>query len=184
VIVAVVLAAGGGSRFAAGGHKLRAVVRGKPLVTWAMEAALAAGLDATAIVVGAVDLHDLVPAGVDVVHNDGWAEGQATSLARAVGWADGRGADALVVGLADQPFVTADAWRAVSSCDAPIAVATYAGRRRTPVKLRRDVWPLLPTTGDEGARRVIAGNPHLVTEVACPGDPVDVDTVEDLETWS
>lgn len=184
MIAAVVLAAGGGARFVADEHKLRALVRGKPVVTWVVESALAAQLDATAIVVGAVDLDDLVPAGVDVVRNERWADGQATSLQRAIEWAGARGADAVVVGLADQPFVTMDAWRAVAACDAPIAVATYAGARRNPVKLRRDVWPLLPATGDEGARRVIAGNPQLVTEVACAGDPVDVDTVEDLEAWS
>ena len=184
MIVAAVLAAGGGTRFAGDGHKLRAVVRGRPVVSWAVEAALAAGLDATAVVVGAVDLDDLLPPGVEVVRNERWADGQATSLRRAVEWADGRGADALVVGLGDQPFLAPDAWRAVAAHDAPIAVATYGGARRNPVKLHRDVWPLLPAAGDEGARGVIAGNPHLVGEVACAGDPVDVDTVEDLEAWS
>ena len=184
MIVAVVLAAGGGSRFMADGHKLRTVARGKPIVTWAVEAAVAARLDATAVVVGAVDLDDVLPPGVEVVRNDRWAAGQATSLQRAVAWADERGADALVVGLADQPFVTAEAWRAVAACDAPIAVATYAGARRNPVRLHRDVWPLLPASGDEGARRMIAGNPHLVTEVAGAGDPGDIDTVEDLDAWS
>jgi CTP:molybdopterin cytidylyltransferase MocA len=184
--VAVVLAAGSGSRFAADGHKLRTVVRGKPIVTWAVETAVAAGLDATLVVTGAVDLDDVVPGGdVDVVRNERWAEGQATSLQCAIAWADERGCDAVVVGLADQPFVSADAWRAVAAVDdRPIAVATYDSKRRNPVKLHRDVWPLLPVSGDEGARRVIAGNPDLVREVACGGDPGDVDTVEDLEAWS
>jgi molybdenum cofactor cytidylyltransferase len=186
-IAAAVLAAGGGSRFAGEAHKLRTVVRGKPVVTWAVEAAVAAALDATVVVTGAVDVDDLLPidVGVDIVRNERWAQGQATSLQRAIAWANERGYDAVVVGLADQPFVPADAWRAVAGVgDRPIAVATYDGRRRTPVKLHRDVWPLLPVSGDEGARRVIAGNPDLVREVACDGDPGDVDTVEDLEAWS
>jgi CTP:molybdopterin cytidylyltransferase MocA len=181
---AVVLAAGGATRFTGDGHKLRAVVRGKPVVTWAVEGAVAAGLEATLVVTGAVDVDDLLPAGVDVVQNERWSDGQATSLQCAVRWAEERRLDAVVVGLADQPFVGADAWRAVADADAPIAVATYGGRRRNPVKLRRDVWPLLPLSGDEGARRVIAGNPDLVREVACEGDPADVDTVEDLAAWS
>jgi CTP:molybdopterin cytidylyltransferase MocA len=185
VIAAVVLAAGGGTRFAGDAHKLRTVVRGKPIVTWAVESAVAAGLDTTVVVTGAVDLDELLPVGVDIVRNERWAEGQATSLQRAIVWAGERGVDAVVVGLADQPFVSAEAWRAVAAVDdRPIAVATYGGKRRNPVKLHRDVWPLLPVSGDEGARRVIAGNPNLVREVACGGDPADVDTVEDLEAWS
>ena len=90
-----------------------------------------------------------------------------------------------MVGLGDQPCVGAGAWRAVAAVtDRPIAVASYGGERRNPVKLHRDVWSPLPMAGDEGARHVIAANPDLVREVACDGDPVDVDTVEDLEAWS
>jgi molybdenum cofactor cytidylyltransferase len=182
-VAAVVLAAGGASRFTGEGHKLRAVVRGKPVIAWAMESAVAAGLDATLVVVGAVDLADLLPPDVEVVVNERWAEGQATSLQCAIGWAGERGLDAVVVGLADQPFVGTQAWQAVAAASAPIAVATYDGRRRNPVKLHCQVWPLLPHEGDEGARRIITANPHLVSEIACQGDPHDLDTIDDLAPW-
>jgi CTP:molybdopterin cytidylyltransferase MocA len=183
-LAAVVLAAGGGARFAGGHHKLLAPWRGRPLAAWAVEAALGAGLDHTWVVTGAVDLSGVVPAGARLLPNPAWAEGQATSLQVAVIAATDAGLDAVVVGLADQPMIPTSAWRAVAAADAPLAVATYAGRRRNPVRLGRALWPLLPATGDEGARGLISGRPELLVEVACDGEPADIDTLEDLDRWN
>ena len=181
-IAAVVLAAGGGSRFAGDTHKLLTEVRGRPLVLWAIGRAKEAALDETIVVSGAVELP--VVSGVTVVHNDRWAEGQATSLQAAVRYADLAGHEAIVVGVGDQPGVPTDAWRAVAAVSAPLVVATYAGQRRSPVRLAREIWPLLPADGDEGARVLMRERPDLVSEVACSGDPADVDTLEDLQRWS
>jgi molybdenum cofactor cytidylyltransferase len=134
---------------------------------------------------GAAGVELPLPAGAREVRNERWAEGQATSLAVAVEAAAAAGHDAVVVGLGDQPLIPAEAWRLVAGATAtPIAVATYAGARRNPVRLAAEVWPMLPVEGDEGARSLLRGRPDLVTEVACPGDPADVDTQEDLATWS
>ena len=182
---AVVLAAGGGSRFSGDGHKLLAPFRGRPVVTWAVEAALAAGLDETIVVAGAVELSDVVPAGVTLLDNHEWPSGQASSLRVAVDWARRQRHRAVVVGLGDQPLVPPEAWRAVADEPrGPIVAASFGGRRRPPVRLDADVWDLLPAGGDEGARALMAVRPELVVEVACPGEPADVDTVEDLLRWS
>ncbi len=181
---AVVLAAGGGTRFAGPGHKLLADVGGRPLVAHVLDAVLEADIGPVVVVTGAADLDEVVPDGVTVVPNPRWAEGQATSLAVAVAAADRLGADAVVVGLGDQPGIPAEAWRLVAASTAPIAVATYGGRRRNPVRLARSVWPLLPTDGDAGARDLLRARPDLVDRVACPGSPDDIDTQEDLQRWN
>jgi molybdenum cofactor cytidylyltransferase len=186
LVVGAVLAAGGSSRFADGPKQL-AELRGRPLVTAAVDAALGAeALAMVFVVTGATDLSAVVAPAAVVLANPDWSRGIATSLAVAVHAADVAGADALVVGLADQPFVGPEAWQAVASADLgrPIVAASYAGRRGNPVRLDREVWPLLPTVGDDGARTVMRGRPDLVGEVPCPGDAVDIDTVEDLDQWT
>ncbi len=184
--LAAVLAAGAGSRFEHPTHKLLADFRGRPLVAWAIQHALVAGLDEVVVVTGAVDLAAIVPPTVAVIANPRWSDGLATSVHAAVRHAEDRGHDAVVIGLGDQPLVAPSAWRDVADAPAspPIAVATFGGRRAPPARLPSSVWTLLPTTGDIGARDLISGRPELVREVPCDGEPVDVDTVEDLARWS
>jgi molybdenum cofactor cytidylyltransferase len=183
-VAAVVLAAGGGTRFKGPQHKLLSPFRGRPVISWALGAAAESGLDEVAVVVGAVDLGAFVPPTVSVVENGRWATGQASSLQAAVSWALERGHEAVVIGLGDQPLVPATAWAEVSVSTSPIAVATFEGQRRPPVRLSRAVWSLLPTAGDEGARVLRAARPDLVGEVACEGHPADIDNEEDLTRWS
>ncbi|HEY2813472.1 MAG TPA: NTP transferase domain-containing protein [Acidimicrobiales bacterium] len=182
-MAAVVLAAGEGSRFQGPTHKLLALFRGRPVAQWALASAAGAALDATYVVVGAVELD--VPDDVVVVRNPRWADGQATSLQAGIAAARAAGHEAVVVGLGDQPLVPSEAWQAVAaSTDRPIATAVFDGQRRPPVRLAASVWPLLPADGDEGARALMRERPELVAEVPCVGQPMDIDTKEDLDRWS
>ena len=182
---AVVLAAGQSRRFDGSVPKLLAPFRGRPLVGWAVDAAVGARLDETVVVTGATDLSALLPPRVTILSNQSWREGQASSVRTALDWCQRQGHQAVVLGLADQPLIPSSAWRSVAAADErPIAVATYDGRRRNPVRLDRSVWDLLDVSGDEGARSLMRRRPDLVTEVACDGEPADIDTVEELERWS
>ena len=189
--VIVVLAAGAGSRFDGDGHKLSAPLspaapnRSDSVIERSITNAIAADIGPVVVVAGAVA--DIVPRhlldAVTVTHNDRWQEGQITSLHRGIAAARALGASSVIVGLADQPFIEPSAWRTVAHATGPIVVATYAGTRANPVKLDAEVWELLPTTGDEGARALMRVRPDLVREVACTGSPADIDTTEDLRRW-
>jgi len=202
---AVILAAGEGSRFRSDspsttsrgtalppdqwGHKLRAEIGGVAVVRLAVDAALGAlghGINEVVVVTGAAEFEDLLPLEqITLLTNANWHQGMATSLAVAIDHGRSAGHGAVVVGLGDQPGLLPEAWRAVAAHDAsPIGVATYAGRRRNPVRLAAETWDLLPTTGDEGARSLIRLHPEMVTEIPCPGNPGDIDTREDLASWS
>lgn len=186
-VSAILLAAGAGSRF--GGDKLLAEFEGRPLIEHALFTLRGAPVDETVVVVGgdAGRLREVCePYGVRIVENPDWVEGQSTSV-RAGLRAMSPGARAAVVTLADQPLVgTGAIERLVEAFErgATVAVAVYGGHRRNPALFAREVWPLLieELSGDEGARAVMRRHPELVTDVVCDGvgDPVDVDTREDL----
>jgi CTP:molybdopterin cytidylyltransferase MocA len=183
----VLLAAGAGSRF--GGSKLLALYKGRPLIEAALHGLRGAPVDEIIAVTGkdAEELRAICsPYGVRVIRNPDWAEGMSTSV-RAGLRACEQGARAVVVALADQPLVGAEAVeRLVGAFEggARVAVATYGGSSRNPALFAREVLPLLERelSGDTGARVFLKRHPELVTEVPCDdvADPADVDTVEDL----
>lgn len=190
-----VLAAGRGSRVSGTDiPKPLLELGGRPLVSWALDAALGSGLRPALLIVGhqGSKVGRVVPQGVSVVRARGWRGGIARSLRTALdaleGWAQ---VGAVCIGLADQPRVGAEAYRRLAAAyddGATLAVATYGGVRANPVLLGRSLWPEARTLdGDEGARVLM--RTHTVVDVACDGtgDPRDVDTLEDLaameQTW-
>ncbi len=190
-VAAVILAAGGGSRFNEGesgtvpGEKLLRLVRGRALVAWAVAPALEAELGDVVVVGGAADLRSVLPTSVSLVQNDRWTAGQASSLHVGLEWCASRGHASAVIGLGDMPGLTAKAWRAVADDpQGPIVFATYQGVRAHPVRLDAEIWSMLPTDGDVGARVLVRQHPELANEVACDGVPWDVDTGQDLQRWS
>ncbi len=191
----VLLAAGAGTRFEKKFHKLRArrTESGPTLLATALSNALAAAIGPVLVVTGALDeamlradtdvSRLLDHALVSILHNTDWESGQASSVRCGIDAAGAMGVDAVVIGLADQPYIEPLAWRRVADGLGPITVATYDGRRGNPVKLHASVWGLLPASGDEGARVLMRSRPELVVEVPCTGSPADIDTMEDLHRW-
>jgi CTP:molybdopterin cytidylyltransferase MocA len=183
-VAAVLLAAGRGQRWDKQGHKLLANLKGKPVVSWAINSAESAQLDELIVITGSVDISDLLPKAATVLHNPDWESGQSSSLIVGTNWAQDKGHDAVVVGLGDMPGVPKEAWIAVAECPDHLVVATFNGERRPPTKISSEFFEYLPTEGDVGARPLLNGGNHKVTEIVCQGNGNDIDTFKDLEQWS
>jgi CTP:molybdopterin cytidylyltransferase MocA len=182
----VLLAAGSGTRFSGPQHKLLSHIDGQTIISRSLTAMTGSGLDGFIVVSGALEISQHI-SDVEVVHNPDWKTGQRSSVITAMKFARAHGYDAIVVGLADQPFLTSQAWINVASSTSAIAVATYNGTRGNPVRLHSSVWDTfedLEADPDAGARSLIHLHPELVREVACEGNSADIDTTEDLDTWT
>ncbi len=195
MVAGVLLAAGQGSRF--GQPKALVELAGQTLAERGVTLLQAGGADPVLVVTGAaqVKLDRTV-----TVYNEQWRTGMGSSLRAALRaltdaqtWQDPSGttlpADvaAVVVALADQPLVGADAVARLIAAyrgGASVAVAAYDGKPRNPVLLARQHWPevIATATGDQGARAFLRAQSALVTLVECgdTGSPEDIDTAADL----
>lgn len=186
----MVLAAGRGLRFGGDTPKPLLAFGGRPLVMHAVAAASASGLAPVVVVVSdervatALEAVGVAPP-VRIVRNATPERGISSSLQAALRALEPDATiDGVVVGLADQPLVGADAYRRVGAAfddGAPLAVATYGGTRGNPVLIGRSHWSdALSLGGDEGARILLRR--HGAVEVPCDGtgESTDVDTPADL----
>jgi CTP:molybdopterin cytidylyltransferase MocA len=166
VVVAVVLAAGAGSRF--GGPKQAL------LLPEVLRRVRESSVDDIVVAAGAYPIE----ADARVVQCPDWERGPGASLRCALRTL-GDDVEAAVVVLADGPDVSpvaidrvVAAWREETG---DVIAASYRGDRGHPVVLDRSIWPRIP---DEGARALA---PHLVPcdDVGSPGDVDFADEVPD-----
>jgi len=189
-VAGVLLAAGEGSRF--GRPKALVELDGQTLAERGVTLLRAGGTDPVLIVTGAAEVELRPEHQARTVYNGEWRTGMGSSLRAALRALTELEADpeigAVVVALADQPLVGAEAvGRLIAAyrAGAGVAVAAYGGKPRNPVLLAREHWPevIATATGDQGARAFLRARPELVTLVECgdTGRPDDIDTPADLE---
>jgi len=189
-VAGVLLAAGEGSRF--GRPKALVELDGQTLAERGVTLLRAGGTDPVLIVTGAAEVELRPEHQARTVYNGEWRTGMGSSLRaalRALAELEaGPEIGAVVVALADQPLVGAEAVGrliAAYQAGAGVAVAAYGGKPRNPVLLAREHWPevIATATGDQGARAFLRARPELVTLVECgdTGRPDDIDTPADLE---
>jgi molybdenum cofactor cytidylyltransferase len=186
-VAAAILAAGRGERLGGDTPKPLLQLRGRPLVSWSLAAAVESGLRPVVLVVGhaSAAVRSEATEAVIVVHANRWRRGIARSLRAALDVVQPYSqVGALCVGLADQPLIGSEAYERLAAAHADgaeLAVATYGGERGNPVLLARSLWgEANELDGDVGARALMGH--HAVVEVDCTGTgrPADVDTLDDL----
>jgi len=186
IAVAGVILASGESRRFGEANKLLAGVGGEAIVRRTVRAFVEAGLHPVAVVVGfqataiASALEGLE---LTLVRNPDFREGQSASLRRGI--AAVREADGAVIGVADQPLLSAqvirDLVREWNRSRSTIVIPRYGGTRGNPVLFSRELFGELATVrGDVGGRAVIAAHPREVRwlDVDDPRIGADVDSLE------
>jgi molybdenum cofactor cytidylyltransferase len=171
-----------------GQHKLLLELAGRPVAAWSVRAASASQARDVLVVLGrsAEAVEAVLPhERARTIHNLAFAQGQGTSLARAVTEvADS--APGLIILLADQPFMDhASIDQVIDAANAApdkIVVGSVGGAFGHPVYLPRRVFAELEALdGDRGARDILARERDQLIQVALSNvhAHLDVDTPED-----
>jgi len=184
----VVLAAGRGIRFGGDAPKSLTLLRGRPLLAYALDAAQGSGCAPVVLVVSddrVAAATDAQREGVEIVRNNAPERGISSSLQCALRHLEvDADISGVVVGLADQPLIGAEAYRRVARAyddGARLAFATYGGVRGNPVLIGREYWPeAAALEGDEGARVLFRRHPAVGVPCDDAGAATDVDTPGDL----
>ena len=163
-------AAGGGRRF--GGAKALVRLDGELLVERGVRVLAEGGCDPVLVALGAqADAVRAVTSLPEVVVVPDWESGMGSSLRAGLQALEARDVTAVVIALADQPRVGAQAVArllAVHATGAVAAVATYDGVARNPVLLSRAVWldAAACAVGDVGACGWLRAHRDQVTSVS------------------
>jgi molybdenum cofactor cytidylyltransferase len=183
----VLLAAGLSQRM--GHNKMLLEVGGESILRRAAGRALAAGLDPLLVVLGhEADRARAELAGLPCrpVVNPDYARGVNASLRAGMAQVPAE-TDAVVVMLADMPFVTDEMIRTLvqryRAGTAPLVISDYAGVPAPPMLYDRSLFPELETVEGEGCgRQVVRRHRHEAVAVSWPREALaDVDVPEDYE---
>jgi len=189
-VAAVILAAGGSSRF--GKPKQLIELRGKTLLGRILDAATEANCSPIAVVISEamIEVRKLETTNATVVENENWQRGIGTSIRAGVQSVINHtpDVDAIVLLVCDQPFVDAFRIKQLIALRAQtvksIVASSYANTLGVPALFGRSCFPELLALDDEsGAKAIILSNPERVAELPFPQGEIDIDTMEDWEEF-
>ena len=188
-IGAVILAAGGSSRF--GQPKQLIPFRGKSLIRRTVDAASQAGCSPVVVVIGRDDeklRRELNHAGVVTVENAQWQRGIGSSIRCGIHGLINSSADieATVLLVCDQPAVDVRVIERLidlrETTGKSIVASSYADTLGVPALFSRSVFEELLSLGDKaGAKSIVLKSLGRVASSPFPEGQFDIDTREDRE---
>ena len=188
-IGAVILAAGGSSRF--GQSKQLIPFRGKSLVRRIIDAACEAGCSPVVVVIGSEDdklRRELHRAGVVIVQNHQWQRGIGSSIRCGIEVLTNSSPDveASVLLVCDQPAVDTRVIQQLialrETTGKTIVASTYADTLGVPALFFRSVFQELLLLDDKaGAKSIVLRNRRRVASLSFPEGEMDIDTWEDWQ---
>jgi molybdenum cofactor cytidylyltransferase len=188
-IGAVILAAGGSSRF--GQAKQLIPFRGKSLIRRIIDAACEAGCSPVVVVTRSEDeeLHSALDrAGVLMVQNQQWSRGIGSSIRCGIEALTNSSpaVEATVLLVCDQPAVDARVIQQLialrETSGKTIVASTYADTLGVPALFTRSVFQELLSLDDKaGAKSIALRNRECVASLSFPEGEIDIDTWEDWE---
>jgi molybdenum cofactor cytidylyltransferase len=190
-VAAVVLAAGGSTRF--GKSKQLAAFRGETFVRHIVAATVEAGCAPVVVVVGedaaqiTLELNGLA---ASIAMHPQWSIGLGSSIGVGVKHVIDSAAepDAAILLACDQPFVSAATLRQLIqlrlTSGKPIVASAYAATLGIPALFDRSCFPdLLQLKGDSGAKGIILSRQHNVAPFYFPAAAIDIDTAADYQRF-
>jgi len=161
---------------------------GETLLARSVRLAGEAGAAPVIVVIGANA--DLIGAAVpvdsaDVVKNEEWEQGIASSIHAGVNSLDADARGVLILAC-DQPRLSAEHLRGLietfaAQSETSIVASAYAGVLGIPAVFPREAFPqLLALRGDKGARALLVRPPCPLITIPFPGGEVDIDRPDDL----
>lgn len=194
-IAGIYLAAGDSSRM--GSHKLALPVGTMALGSIALDTALKSSLDEIYVIVKDTDDTNWLPletkldARCNLINCPASHKGQSESLRSGILTAQANLADAVLIMLADQPFITVQMINNIITCmkynpTLKFVATTFEESIMPPVLFSSSMFPrLLQLQGDIGARKILQGDFLRKGKLLpCPDKRLvfDVDTQEDYRT--
>ncbi len=184
----IILAAGASSRL--GKAKQLLVYKNKTLLRHTIDEAEKAKAQII-VVLGANEMDikkELADAKIDVVYNNNWQQGMATSINAGLKKALENNPELAncIICVCDQPYVSADLFKQLmdkkEETGKKIIASAYAGTLGTPVLFDKTYFEdLLQLQGDEGAKKIVKNSSEDIASVDFEMGRIDIDLSTDYD---